>query len=43
MSFAIFRNLCPNCGAHVSADRLEAGFACKNCLSIGDLHKVASV
>ncbi|MCS7263463.1 MAG: DEAD/DEAH box helicase, partial [Armatimonadetes bacterium] len=43
MTFAIFRNLCPNCGGHVSADRLEAGLACKNCLPTSDLHKVASV
>lgn len=32
MPFAYFHALCPNCGGRISADRLEAGLACENCL-----------
>lgn len=31
-SFATFRRLCPNCGGDISAERLEAGWACESCL-----------
>lgn len=41
MPFAIFRNLCPNCGGDISAERLEMGLACENCLTVSDLKKVA--
>ncbi len=43
MPFAIFRNLCPNCGGHINAERLELGLACENCLQIGDLKKTESI
>lgn len=33
MHFALFRNLCPNCGGRISVDRLEKGWACEKCLS----------
>lgn len=32
MHFALFRNLCPNCGGRISVDRLEKGLACEKCL-----------
>ncbi|MBC7217661.1 MAG: reverse gyrase [Candidatus Caldatribacterium sp.] len=32
MELAIFRNLCPNCGERISAERLEKGLACEKCL-----------
>lgn len=33
MHFALFRNLCPNCGGRISVDRLEKGWTCEKCLS----------
>ncbi|MGQ9463703.1 MAG: hypothetical protein ACUVTP_11625 [Candidatus Fervidibacter sp.] len=32
MHFALFHNLCPNCGGEISVDRLEKGLACEKCL-----------